>query len=357
MGKLKPFLFGAILGAGTAICALQFHIVHSHEGIRVVARTPQPSLGLAYVDIRGWNVEEFADRPELVRALVANGSSDLVASSVTDDVMGAINSDDETLNKLRSFINDSSDSMFGTDGDDSGMLSIPRDGADDGDDKFEDLFSTSFPQDARKSDTVESAAARPEDSSARIARRNDLPSIDEVMSSGPGFDDIKRPDSTDVTRTSATEENAEADTELLESMLFGDNSDVRDDTGKATSNGSAFEDITNTLESRADAALERARRGFREESERAAQDVYNSATRYTRDAVSDAADRSGLGTAMDYLSGSDSTAFGRDDSWRRDSSSGGIPDFDSADTFREDIEEELPAALRAVRDGLDPFID
>lgn len=109
MEKLKPFLFGALVGAGLAICALQFHVVHSHEGFRVVARTPQPSLGLSYVDVRGWDAKTWAERPALVRALVANGSGELIADTVAENLTSPIDTGSDTLDQLRGLL-DNADS-------------------------------------------------------------------------------------------------------------------------------------------------------------------------------------------------------------------------------------------------------
>lgn len=183
MGKLKPFLFGSLLGAGLAVCALQFHVVHSHEGVRVVPRTPQPSLGLAYVDVRDWDAEKWADRPELVRALVANGSTDLVASSVAQDVIDSTVSDESTLGQLREFLNSSATAS------EESAPTFNAFGADEeNDDTFDEMFRLPFPQEARNDD--ESAQPR-----RRIAQR-ELPDINEVLGDRvSSMDTLGRPES------------------------------------------------------------------------------------------------------------------------------------------------------------------
>lgn len=170
MGKLKPFFFGTLLGAGLSVCALQFHVVHSLEGVRVVPRTPQPSLGLAYVDVRDWDAETWSDRPELVRALIANGSTDLVATSVAQDVVDSTVDDSSTLGQLREFLNQNASAS--TEDAPEFPLLTP---AAEGDDAFDDLFKLPFPQEARNESGTQSGETR-----SRIARR-ELPDINDVL--------------------------------------------------------------------------------------------------------------------------------------------------------------------------------
>ncbi|MBL8818071.1 MAG: hypothetical protein JNL58_18740 [Planctomyces sp.] len=109
MSKVKPFLFGSLLGAATMFGAMQFHVVRSHDGFQFVPRTPQHSLGLAYADIRNWNATQWTDRPELARALMAHGSSDLIAQSVADSLADSVSAESATLDQLRTFLNKASD--------------------------------------------------------------------------------------------------------------------------------------------------------------------------------------------------------------------------------------------------------
>jgi hypothetical protein len=109
MSKVKPFLFGSLLGAATMFGAMQFHVVRSHDGVQFVPRTPQHSLGLAYADIRNWNATQWTDRPELARALMAHGSSDLIAQSVADSLADSVSAESATLDQLRTFLNKATD--------------------------------------------------------------------------------------------------------------------------------------------------------------------------------------------------------------------------------------------------------
>ncbi len=107
MSKTRPFLIGTALGASAMFFSLQYHVVHSPTGLQVVPRSPQQSIGLAYADVRSWSPSQWADRPELARALMANGSGELIASSVVDSLSGGSSEDSTTLDELRSFLNKS----------------------------------------------------------------------------------------------------------------------------------------------------------------------------------------------------------------------------------------------------------
>ncbi|MEQ9411927.1 MAG: hypothetical protein RIK87_29705 [Fuerstiella sp.] len=362
MGKFKPFLFGIILGAGIAVCALQFHVVQSHEGIRIIPRTPQPSLGLAFADVRNWDAETWADRPELVRALVAHGSTDLVSASVADSVVNAVKSETGTLDQLRSFLNTPAPENAAVGSEDgSGFLRIPDTGPAEeaGDDVMENLFTLPFPQDARKKSAADRLSAHSDAADKTRLVQRDLPSIDDVLSAGVGD-----PAPTNSTRTDSGQTNsgqtdsgraslstgrpepiaaarpefmetspgtmsAAEETELLEGMLFGDD----EPGGEADSDVEAgvFEDITSTLESRAEAALQQAASGVSREAGQAVTDSVRSMNRYIRGKATES-----LPAAANMFS----------DEFRSDF----MPESVSP-------QNELPPALKAIRDGFDPFVE
>jgi hypothetical protein len=146
MSKAKPLLFGAALGASAMFFALQYHVVQSHDGFQVVPRTPQQSIGLAYADIRNWNASQWTDRPELARALMAHGSSDLIAESVASSLSDKVSEDTSTLDELRAFLN--SPDAVRTPRQNAGDKS---DSAKSGNGADNDLFRIPFPQDPRSS--------------------------------------------------------------------------------------------------------------------------------------------------------------------------------------------------------------
>ncbi|HIF01048.1 MAG TPA: hypothetical protein EYG03_23245 [Planctomycetes bacterium] len=363
MGKFKPFLFGALFGAGTVFIGLQYHIVQSHEGIRVVPRTPQHAIGLAYVDIRNWGAEQWADRPELARALVAHGSTDLVASSVTEGLVESISSESAILDQLRGFVNESPDSN------DAGLLFNDSDFAPNdapSDSNHQGLITIPF-EDARKqrsadtASTVNSAnrpslASRDINSSADqpgwrrnyessdkavIARapatgQRDIPSVDDVFGSGrntfssqPSFGTASPESKLD---SGSAGLSVHQESSLLEDMLFGEEETssrtsrlAEDDAGAGS-----FEDITNTLDNRAAQALRRARAGFQQPTNRALPRSADSTNRYVRDTAND--------SHMD----------------RRSSMFSG--DAPTTESFGE-RRTQLPDPLKAIRDGFDPFVE
>ncbi len=364
MGKLKPFLFGALFGAGTVFIGLQYHIVQSHEGVRVVPRTPQHAIGLAYVDIRNWGTEQWSDRPELARALVAHGSTDLVASSVTEGLVESISSESAILDELRGFVNESSD----TAGDAGSLFNDsdfePINGPSDSNDQ--DLMTIPF-EDARRkrgtdaATTVNSAnrpslASRDIPSSSRepawkqkygstddgvvtspvATGQRDIPSVDDVFQAGRNTYSRQSTFGTEnaavETESSAAGLSVQQETNLLENMLFED-----EDTSSRTSrpervgeSESGFEDITNTLENRAAQALKRARAGFQQPSNQSSRRSAESANRYVRD------------SAKDPSSAPASSMFSVD-SPKREYGSG--------------TRAQLSDPHKAIRDGFDPFVE
>jgi hypothetical protein len=85
--------------------ALQYHVVRSDTGIRILPRTPQHSLALAWADVRTWTPSQWTDRLELARAAMAAGASDLIADSVRLPLQDEVSESAATLNELRDFLN------------------------------------------------------------------------------------------------------------------------------------------------------------------------------------------------------------------------------------------------------------
>ncbi|MFO0061814.1 MAG: hypothetical protein ACK57O_13150 [Planctomyces sp.] len=104
MSRTRSFLIGATLGASAMFFSLQFHILRTDSGFKVLPRTPQQSLGLTYSDIRGWPADRWQDRPELARAILANGSGELIADSVAGSLRDALAENTATLDELRGFL-------------------------------------------------------------------------------------------------------------------------------------------------------------------------------------------------------------------------------------------------------------
>lgn len=105
MSKTRPFLTGAAVSAAAMYFALQYHVVRSDAGIRILPRTPQHSLALAWADVRTWTPSQWTDRLELARAAMAAGASDLIADSVRLPLQDEVSDSAATLNELRDFLN------------------------------------------------------------------------------------------------------------------------------------------------------------------------------------------------------------------------------------------------------------
>jgi len=104
VSRTRPFLIGATLGASAMFFSLQFHVLRTDSGFEVIPRTPQQSLGLTWSDIRGWSADRWQDRPELARAMLANGSGGLIADSVAGSLRKTLTENTATLDELRGFL-------------------------------------------------------------------------------------------------------------------------------------------------------------------------------------------------------------------------------------------------------------
>jgi hypothetical protein len=280
MSNTRPYLFGAVLGASAMYVALQYHVVHSHDGFQMVPRTPQHSVGLAYADVRNWSPSQWTDRPELARALMAHGSSDLISDSVAHSLADSVTEENSTLDQLRSFLDKSA--QDGIKGNDDGLLEIPASprkpantdtGADDV------LTRIPFPQDARNTVAADpfrvakgsETAAPPAESSSSAAgtsRFSAADVIDGLRDAGNNPVDsfsASAPRKTVPTNASGTAAPAKPTTaqqaQAAEDQIFGSSRSTpqTSDSATAPASDSMFEEVSTQLENRAQAALNRAK--------------------------------------------------------------------------------------------------
>lgn len=337
--KAKPYIVGAALGASAMFFALQYHVVHSHDGFQIIPRTPQQSLGLAYTDIRSWSPSQWTDRPELARALMAHGSSDLIADSVASTLADQVSEDSHGLDELRSFLNETRTKV--EEGADD-LLTIPR--SDDSADassskkskasKSSDVVGIPFPRDAKseppanpfrprnaddEEPTVPGTMAESGGPSTDVASRAETPiqsksspkkgsrfSADDVID---GFEDFDSPTSPRSSGTSEKSSTSSKTSSVLEQgrkaadRLFGDeNSSSTIGTAGASSGKGAssskpvkkpvepqgesesmFEEVTSQLENRAQDALNRAQEAARTRVSSAAESATKSGTSFVRE--------------------------------------------------------------------------
>ncbi|MEJ7593996.1 MAG: hypothetical protein WKF77_20850 [Planctomycetaceae bacterium] len=281
MSNTKPYLFGAVLGASAMYVALQYHVVHSHDGFQMVPRTPQHSVGLAYADVRNWSPSQWTDRPELARALMAHGSSDLISESVANSLADIVTDENSTLDQLRSFLDKSA--QEGGTGDEAGLLEIPASTgkpADTDSEADDGLTRIPFPQDARNTVVADPfrVARSPETAAAAVVPNPSRPAAASRFSAADVIDglrdDVNHPAdsfSTPTPRSPAPKTASDAtasakptpaqQAQATEARIFGSlNSTPQASNPSASSDeDSMFEEVSTQLENRAQAALIRAR--------------------------------------------------------------------------------------------------
>lgn len=322
MKNVKPFILGCIAGCGVMFVALQYHVVQSHDGMQLVPRAPQATLGLAWVDVRDWDARTWSDRPEVARALVAHGSSDLIAESVAREVADSGDPDRGTIGRLRSLLNtpmstdldapafeDDASGIFRESDEDSPVIPFPHE-ANKTD--WDDLFTNSTEQDRPRTNVADRRTRHSETNTdfnfgfgeepgepAPFQRRL----TDPLSNAESRWKSETRSDSSSRSNTPLFRE-----TTILEDLFLDERDPVMAPTNNAPgSRESRFESMTRALESRATRALNRAGSGARPSSE---------AARVT-------------------------------EGYRRDSGVSGWS--------KSTVTDDIPDAVRALREGYDPF--
>ena len=86
MKSVWLFLGGLATGILLMMLSYEYHFVRSGEGFLVVPKT-QSALKNIYVDIRGWSLEDWGDHPDVARALIQDGRSELVTSGAAHNAL------------------------------------------------------------------------------------------------------------------------------------------------------------------------------------------------------------------------------------------------------------------------------
>ena len=379
MKKLKPFFVGAIAGSLLMFVALQFHMIRSEDGFRLVPRTPQPSLGLSFVDLRHWTAADYTDRPEVARALVAHGDTDLVASSMTDNLLETVSENGSALDQLRGLMNED---------DVGGGLEIPEgifpsrsEAAADPVGEFPDLFRLPF-NEAKK--PVVDQMVESDDFRSLASNRNqqDFPSVDSVFGSDSRFeqpaiprDSIPREvTSGEVTSGEVTSgdaslpldpfresssswssdrspsvPSASEESDLISDMLFGDDSDVPvSDTGAS----SGWQDVVSRSQ-------DQLTNGIRTEVASRVEEMAGSFRGQLQERSGQAFDQT-LESVRGYGARSiqDSVPAAIGGLFQQDASRNLLPGVLSEQApVSSAISNALPPELDALRQGFDPFIN
>ena len=277
MSNAKPYLFGAVLGASAMYVALQYHVVHSHDGFQMVPRTPQHSVGLAYADVRSWTPSQWTDRPELARALMAHGSSDLISESVATSLADTVADENSTLDQLRSYLNKPSQNLPA--GNAGGLLQISNDPRQTSNSfhATDDLTPIPIPPETRHAILADPfQVAQGTGSPAGSTTVNSTPPVASRFSAADIRDDLRNnagspADSssyapqqatsgsisggTTATGASATAQQAKA----MEDRILGNAAPPGSSANSAPvdASQSMFEEVSSQLESRARAAMNR----------------------------------------------------------------------------------------------------
>jgi hypothetical protein len=95
MRRLMALFIGIVIGGGGVYFAYQYHVVRTDDEWLFIPKTER-DLANTYIDIRRWSVNDWAGQPELARALVKEGRSDLIVQPQAGNLF------DELLRPFRS---------------------------------------------------------------------------------------------------------------------------------------------------------------------------------------------------------------------------------------------------------------
>ena len=97
MHRLSYLLLGAMLGGGAMFCAQNYHVVRSDDGYHAVPKV-SATFDEAYVDVRGFDVEDWADHRALAVAIVKAEQDHLIQEPAVETVRGRWR---DTIEKLK----------------------------------------------------------------------------------------------------------------------------------------------------------------------------------------------------------------------------------------------------------------
>lgn len=95
MRRILTFFSGVIFGGALIYFAMNFHVIRSQEGFDLVPKV-HPQLATTYVDIREFQVADWAQHAEVAAALVQANRKDLLDNAVNDTLNQEI---DQFLNR------------------------------------------------------------------------------------------------------------------------------------------------------------------------------------------------------------------------------------------------------------------
>jgi len=95
MRRILTFLMGMAAGGLLLWGALQYHVLYTKDGLRIV---PKVNAGLAktYVDIRGFTVADWARNTDIVLAVTNSNRRELMDNAAGDALQNSL---DHLLNR------------------------------------------------------------------------------------------------------------------------------------------------------------------------------------------------------------------------------------------------------------------
>ena len=91
MSRLGSVLFGAVLGGGAVIGALNYHVLRTDEGIEFVPKLSANFTDI-YLDVRQFGISDWTEHEQVARAVTKSGKDHLLKDAATRSVQEGINS-------------------------------------------------------------------------------------------------------------------------------------------------------------------------------------------------------------------------------------------------------------------------
>lgn len=86
MKSVWLFLGGILTGFLLMGLSYEYHFVMSDEGFLIVPKT-HSALKNIYVDIRAWSLEDWGKHPDVARALIQDGRSELITTGTAQNAL------------------------------------------------------------------------------------------------------------------------------------------------------------------------------------------------------------------------------------------------------------------------------
>ncbi len=90
MGKIGTFFFGVLIGGVSVWWMLHFHVVRAADGLHIVPKVTSAFAG-AYVDIRSFGINEWAEHQELAFAISRAQKQELLQGAPLQTFQNAVN--------------------------------------------------------------------------------------------------------------------------------------------------------------------------------------------------------------------------------------------------------------------------